>query len=169
MQPQPKTAQAAKPAPKQPATKAATSAATSTATSAASGGAASSRISDEVHGNFYYAVDNFIRAECSMESTTFQTSVIEAIGATSSLSAAFEVPIKMGALSMDSALRWALFMREAPARATEFGDEQFAGAADLPLMMDTIAAVYDLGVQSAVYDHFEVEDEDDEDDEDETE
>lgn len=116
---------------------------------------------------FFAAVESFVRSGSSFESSTAIDAAVADLGKCTSLQDAFAVPLQHKLFSMDGALRWALFLAVAPDHETPGGGPPFANGPKFSTQdaFDLIAAVYDAGVQAAVWDHFG-EDEDDEEDED---
>jgi len=106
------------------------------------------------------ASDSFIRQNSNFESSIVQQRVIDSIGAASDAMLAFAIPLQNAILTMDGALRWALFWWSAV-------EHQDTGG--LPLdgftlngAMATISQVYDIAYQEQVLQHFEGESDDDE-------
>jgi hypothetical protein len=115
----------------------------------------------------FRAISSYVRSNTNFESSIPTDAAIEEIGNCLTLGEAFRIPLQRQIFSMDSALRWVLFLGAAPTRAEEEGDQPLTGKAFSPAeALDLITQVYDLGMQEAVWDHFEV-DEDDEEEEDE--
>jgi hypothetical protein len=114
----------------------------------------------------FHAIDGFIRANTNFESSIPTNEAIDAIGRCTDLKSVFSTPLQRQLFSMDTALRWVLFLSVAPERAVTEGDEPFDPAESFSAQeaLALISNVYDIGVQETVWDHFEV-DEDEEDDE----
>lgn len=114
------------------------------------------------------AVDAFIRANANFESSAAVTAAIDEMLALEDLQGVFEAPIRHKLLAMDAALCWALFLSSAPKHATSEGDPKLAKFSEKKALA-LIAAVYDVGMDSAVWEHFDADSEDEEDDDDEGE
>jgi hypothetical protein len=111
--------------------------------------------------HLFAAIEGFVGSNGTFESSAATETVLAEIGDCRGLDEAFEVPIAHKLFAMDAALRWALFLGAAPARAEKKGD-----AAPPPFSyeaaMRLIGRVYDLGMDDAVWVHFEDEEEEDE-------
>jgi len=131
-------------------------------------GAAETQLGD--HDLLFNAIDSFVAANLNFESSVPCDKLMVALEKCTTIHAVFEEPLRHGLFSMDVALRWLLFLSVAPAHAVEEGDEPFApDTLDLYEALKRISGVYDLGMQEAVFAHFEDDDEDDDEDEDEEE
>jgi len=121
------------------------------------------------HEMLFHAIEGFIRSNSNFESSVPVNAAIDEIGKSMSLQEAFTIPLQRQLFNLDSALRWILFLTIAPERAEKEGDASFApGSFSSQDSLTLISQVYDIGVQDAVWEHFEDEDEDeDDDDEDE--
>ncbi len=112
------------------------------------------------------AVDSFIRANTNFESSVPINAAIDAMEGLSTREAIFSEPLQRQMFNLEAALRWALFMEVAPARAVEEGDPAFADEFTASKSLALVSGVYDVGVQEAVWEHFEDSDsESDEEDE----
>jgi hypothetical protein len=121
------------------------------------------------HEVLYYAVEGFIRGNSNFESSGPVNDLVDEIGKCCRFEEVFAMPIQHKIFTMEVALRWALFLGTAPARAIEEGDSPFSPnkGFDANEAIYLIASVYDVGLQEAVWEHFEDEDDDDEDDDEE--
>ena len=116
------------------------------------------------HPILHYAMEGFIRDNSNFESSLPINTVVDEIGRCSDLQSTFATPLQHKLFTMDAALRWALFVHLAPDRAVSEGDPAFSknSAFSPGAALELIAAVYDIGIQGAVWDLFDPEDEDDE-------
>lgn len=115
----------------------------------------------DTHEMLFHAIEGFIRANSNFESSVPVNAAIDEIGNSMSLQEAFTIPLQRQLFNLDSALRWVLFLTIAPERAEKEGDAPFApGSFSSQEALTLISQVYDIGVQDAVWEHFEDEDED---------
>lgn len=124
------------------------------------------------HAALYDAVESFVRVNCHVESSILINAALADLGLCRDLNELFSTPIRRQLFSMSVAQNWVLFLRNAPARAAqEDGGAPFSDASpfDTVEAMTLLESVYDIGVQEAVWDHFEEDDEDEDGDEDEGE
>ncbi len=112
------------------------------------------------------AVEKFIRANCNIESSVPIAATMDDIAQARTLQDVFMAPIQHQLFGMDAALRWVLFLSVA-SEEDENGNLPYGKRFSCRTAMSTVAQVYDIGVQDAVWEHFE--DDEDEDDEDEDE
>jgi len=103
----------------------------------------------------YDAIDSFIRANTNFESSIPINSAIDAMEGFTSRFEIFQEPLQRQMFNLESALLWALFMTKAPKRAETEGEPAFADEYTANRALDLIADVYDVGVQSTVWEHFE--------------
>lgn len=106
------------------------------------------------------AVDAFVRANASIESSVPVTGALEKMRGLGDLQEIFAAPIRERLFTMDSALHWALFLHSAPKSAVEGGDPRLKKFSEKKALA-LIADVYDLGMESAVWEHFEGSDDSD--------
>jgi hypothetical protein len=119
------------------------------------------------HEALFHAIEGFVRSNCNFESSVPIEAALDEIGQSITLQDTFTIPLQRQLFNMDSALRWVLFLTIAPDRAEKEGDALFApGSFSSQEALALISQVYDIGVQDAVWEHFEEDDEDDEDEED---
>jgi hypothetical protein len=115
--------------------------------------------------DLFDAVARFITHSTNFESAAITQAAIDDAGATTTPEDLFAVPIQHKLFSMDTALRWLLFLSVASQH--EAGGPFFAGAPhDTRAAMQLIVAVYDIGVKDAALDYLEPEDSDSDDDSD---
>lgn len=109
------------------------------------------------HEELSLAVEGFIRANTNFESSIPVNTALEILNAQTSLQDVFTTVLQRQLLNLDGALRWALFLSLAPARAEEEGDQPFSPAAPFSATaaLALIASVYDMGVAEVVSAHFE--------------
>jgi hypothetical protein len=115
-----------------------------------------------------HAVEGFIRENSTCEASFPINTALEEMSQCDDLMAIFTTALRRQLFGMDAALRWLLFLSLAPGRAvsdSSAGEEAFASPLSTTGALNLISTVYDIGVQTSVWEHFE-EDEDDEDDED---
>ncbi len=112
------------------------------------------------------AAEEFMHSNSTFESSVAVGAAFDDFCQCGSVQAAFAVPLQHKIFSLDAALRWILFLSLAPARAAEEGDAPLSAPFDAAAALALVAAVYDSGVQAAVWDHFEPDESDDESDED---
>lgn len=116
------------------------------------------------HEELSLAIESFLRENTNFESSVPVNSAVDAMAALTDIQEVFMLPLQRQLLNMDGALRWALFLALAPARAEECGDRPFSAAPfSADAAMALISSVYDLGVGDAVYAHFEEESDDESD------
>jgi len=118
------------------------------------------RVSFDTREVLLHAVDSFIRNNCNFESSVPVNTAIEEIMKCTTLQSVFAIPLQLQLFSMDAALRWVLFLSNAPERSvadgdTPFVDDKFSAKAALTL----ITNVYDIGIQEAVWASFEEDEE----------
>lgn len=115
--------------------------------------------------DLFDAIEGFIRQNANFESSIVQKRVVDEIGAATDVMVAFAVPMQNALLSMDGALRWAMFWRAAIDRndTADFPSDMFTADAAIRL----ITQVYDTGFQDAVLQYFEESDSSDDDEGDE--
>jgi len=111
------------------------------------------------------AIEGFIQQNAQFESSVVQARVIDAIGASTEIMGAFAIPMQHTLISMDGALRWAMFWRMAVDRGEtkDFPSDAFSCDAAIRL----ITKIYDLGVKDAITQHFEASDDSDDEGDDE--
>lgn len=116
----------------------------------------------------FHAIDGFVRANCNFESSVPVNTAIDEIGKSVTLQEVFMIPLQRQLFNMDSALRWVLFLTVAPEHAEQEGDEPYtADTFSSEQALTLISQVYDIGVQEAVWEHFDVDEEEEEEYEDE--
>ena len=114
------------------------------------------------HEILFGAIDGFVRSNCNFESSVPVNAAIDEIGKSLNLQDTFAIPLQRQLFSMDSALRWVLFLAVAPERAEREGDAPFApGSFSSPDALALVSQVYDIGVQEAVWEYFDPGDDDD--------
>jgi hypothetical protein len=120
------------------------------------------------HEVLFCAAESFIRGNATFESSVPINAAVDEAGQCADLGALFAIPLQHKLFAMDTALRWVLFLSVAPGRAVQEGDALFSAQAPFSAQeaLALLAVVYDVGVQEAVWEYFEPEDngEDDEDD-----
>jgi hypothetical protein len=122
------------------------------------------------HEALYHAAEGFIRENSNFESSTAINTAIEELAQTTTLMDLFQLPLQHKLFNLDAALRWALFLSVAPARAVEEGDAPFSkNAFNADVALALVAGVYDIGIQEVAWVHFEAEDDDEEGEDDEEE
>lgn len=139
---------------------------------------------------WYDAAAQFVRDNCTIESTAVEDSAVEALGAATSRQEAFEIVLSRMVLNFASAKEWAFFWHAADAAkaaaaaaADDDEDEDAAdneavtdntdipepefdvGGFDVAAALTRIAQLYDKGVSQTVGAYF-VDDDDDDDDSD---
>ena len=120
------------------------------------------------HEVLFGAVEGFLSANCNFESSVPVKAALEELGKSTTLEEAFMTPLQRQLFGMDSALRWVLFLTVAPGRAEKEGDAAFAAGNFSPQgALTLVSQVYDIGVQEAVWDHFEGDEDEDDDEDDE--
>jgi hypothetical protein len=113
--------------------------------------------------SLFRAIDGFVRTNANFESSIPVNLALEEIGKSVSLQEAFAIPLQRQLFNMDSALRWVLFMTVAPERSESEGDAPFSdGGFSSREGLVLIKQIYDIGVQDAVWEHFEDETDDEE-------
>jgi len=132
-------------------------------TSASAAPPAAAALAD--HPILSHAVEGFIRSNNNFESSVAINTAIEDIGKCADIQSVFAVPLQHKLFTMDSALRWVLFLSVAPGRAVQEGDAPFSDGTKFSpqAALGLVSAVYDVGVQETVWDHFEPEDDEYED------
>ena len=108
-------------------------------------------------------VESFIRSNANFESSVPINTALEEMKACTNVQQLFTIPLRHQLISMDAALHWALFLEvicgsqnsEVQSR-TGTAWTNFAVKDALALMCE----VYDVGVQEAVWDHFEAVEDD---------
>jgi hypothetical protein len=119
---------------------------------------------------FHAAIEEFVRANNHFDSSYPVNAALEEMAKCHSFAEVFALPLQHKLFTMEVALHWALFLKLAPDRAAEEGDTStLAGNFSADDAFDKIASIYDIGVQNAVWEHFEADDDDDEDAEDDEE
>jgi len=113
------------------------------------------------HEELSLAVEGFIRANTNFESSIPVNATLELLNAQTCIQDVFTMVLQRQLLNLDGALRWALFLSLAPARAEEEGDRPFSPAAPFSAAaaLALIASVYDMGVAEVVSAHFEYDSE----------
>jgi hypothetical protein len=110
------------------------------------------------HEILFGAIDGFVHSNCNFESSVPVDAAIDEIGKSLNLQDTFATPLRRQLFSMDSALRWVLFLAVAPERAEREGDAPFApGSFSSPDALALVSQVYDIGVQEAVWDYFDAD------------
>jgi len=124
------------------------------------------------------AIEEFVRENANFESSLAINGAIDELNQSFDLQTVFATPLSHKLFPMDAALRWVLFLTLAPGRAVQEGDTEFS--AEVPRFLpedalNLLAGVYDVGVQEAVWNHFDAalddegdDEEDEEDEEDES-
>ncbi|MFA6166483.1 MAG: hypothetical protein WC700_07710 [Gemmatimonadaceae bacterium] len=114
------------------------------------------------------AVESFVQSNTNFESSTMLKPVVDDLKACTDLNQLFILPLRQRIFSFSSALVWVVFLKNMPC-AVEDEAPPFSAAVEFSAdkALETIASVYDLGMQEAVWDHFEDSDDEDSDDEDE--
>jgi hypothetical protein len=115
-----------------------------------------------------HAIESFIQDNTNSESSIPINDAIEDMSQCTDLMAVFTAPLQRQLLDLDGALHWILFLSQAPARAIADGDAAFPEPLPVADALALAVRVYDIGVQNAVWEHFEADD-DDESDEDDAE
>jgi hypothetical protein len=117
------------------------------------------------HVALYGATENFIRGNSNFESAHPINAVVDAVAACTNFATLFATPLQHKLFTMESALRWVLFLNMAPARAAQEDDCSFSPEAPFNAgeALTLLAGVYDIGVQEVVWELFEAEEEDEED------
>jgi hypothetical protein len=112
------------------------------------------------------AVEEFVRANNHFDSSFPVNAALEEMAKCTTLLEIFELPLKHKLFTMEAALHWALFLKLAPDRAEEEGDTTSPSGVTYSAdkAFDIIKTVYDIGVQNAVWEHFEADDDDDDED-----
>jgi hypothetical protein len=118
-----------------------------------------SSLNHETHEVLFAAIEGFTRGNCNFESSIPVNLAVEEMGKCTSIKEVFAIPLQRQLFSMDSALRWTFFLNIAPPRAEKEGDSPFADDGFSSNDAFTlISQVYDIGVQDAIWEHFEDED-----------
>ena len=119
------------------------------------------------HEELSLAIEGFIRANTNFESSIPVNATLEILNAQTCIQDVFTTVLQRQLLNLDGALRWALFLSLAPARAEEEGDQPFSPAAPFSATaaLALIASVYDMGVAEVVSAHFEYDSESESEDE----
>ena len=113
-----------------------------------------------------FSMDGFIRANGNFESSVVINSAIEELEQCESLQQCFAIPLQHKLFSMETALKWVLFLTVIPDKIIEqeSEDEEFSSQLDNFNSFATfssldalklIASVYDLGIQDAILSHLD--------------
>ena len=114
----------------------------------------------------YLAIESFIRSNSNFESSVVINAALEEIEQCASLQLTFSIPIQHKLLTLESVLKWVLFLTVIPSallvdeedeeyktKLSEFN--QFSANEALKL----VAEVYDMGVQDIILCHIEDDEE----------
>ena len=125
---------------------------------------------------FVEAADKFVADNSSFESSAVGEAVRRDLEKAASLHAAALVPLRHKVFGFDSALKWSFFLHTAAGRffGEDAGEELPATFRDPALwppfepgkFYGEMAAIYDLAVEAAVWDHCASDSEEDDDDDD---
>lgn len=125
--------------------------------------AAPAQITLEEQSTLMVGVDSFVRSNANFESSIPIDSALEEMKACTGAQQLFTIPLRHQLFSMDAALHWALFLEAIcggadaqPRTGTAWTD--FSAKDALALL----CTVYDVGVQEAIWDHFESVEDDEE-------
>ena len=121
------------------------------------GGAAAPATPLSDHEELTLAVESFLRENTNFESSIPVNGALDAIAPLTTLQEVFTLPLQRQLLGLEGALKWALFLSLAGARAVDAGDAPYSAAAPFSAAAARalIAQVYDLGVSEVVDAHFE--------------
>lgn len=114
------------------------------------------------------AAERYLRANSNFESSVVIQETVDALAEVTTGDELFALPLQHKLLSMDAALRWALFLAVA---ATHPNSDQFfeSGPFDAQAALQLIGGVYDMGIKEAVLDYLEDDSDDSESEDDEPE
>jgi hypothetical protein len=113
-----------------------------------------------------FAMDGFIRGNGNFESSVVINAAIEELEQCESFQQCFAIPLQHKLFSMETALKWVLFLTVIPDKIIEqeSEDEEFAKQLDefntfkefsSSDALKLIASVYDLGIQDAILSHLD--------------
>ena len=113
-----------------------------------------------------FAMDGFIRGNGNFESSVVINAAIEELEQCESFQQCFAIPLQHKLFSMETALKWVLFLTVIPDKIVEqeSEDEEFSKQlAEFNTFTEfssldalkLIASVYDLGVQDAILSHLD--------------
>jgi len=125
--------------------------------SGGSSGAAAPATPLRDHEELTLAIESFLRENTNFESSIPVNGALDAIAPLTTLQEVFTLPLQRQLLGLEGALKWALFLSLAGARAVDAGDAPYSAAAPFSAAaaLTLIAQVYDLGVSEVVDAHFE--------------
>jgi hypothetical protein len=116
----------------------------------------------------FEAAERYLRANSNFESSVVIQETVDALAEVATGDQLFALPLQHKLLSMDAALRWALFLAVAATHPNS--DRFFAdGPFDAQAALQLIGGVYDLGVKEAALDYLDDDSDDSESDEEEPE
>jgi len=113
-----------------------------------------------------FAMDGFIRGNGNFESSVVVNAAIEELEQCESVQQCFAIPLQHKLFSMETALKWVLFLTVIPDKIVEqeSEDEEFSKQLDefntfkefsSLDALKLIASVYDLGIQDAILSHLD--------------
>jgi hypothetical protein len=113
-----------------------------------------------------FAMDGFIRGNGNFESSVVVNAAVEELEQCESLQQCFAIPLQHKLFSMETALKWVLFLTVIPDKIIEqeSEDEEFSKQLDefnkfiefsSSDALKLIASVYDLGVQESILSHLD--------------
>jgi len=123
----------------------------------------------------YTAMDGFIRSNNNFESSMVINMALDELEQCTSIQQCFSVPLQHKLFSMDSSLKWVLFLVTIPEKIIEQNSEdeefmqimnEFKVFSEFSCVesMKLIASIYDIGMQDNIFLHLDDEDSDNEED-----
>ena len=115
------------------------------------------------------AIKAFVEETTDLESSVPIADAVKTLNLCTKMNDVFLVPLRRQLFGLNDALTWAFFLSHAGAHAVSKGDPEFSAGAPFSVLAAHAAAaeVYDLGMQGAVWSHFESDDEEDEEEDEE--